>query len=326
MRYLRNNCTDPYYNMAFDEFCLEHLSIDTPVFYLWQNQPSVIMGANQEVNTEVNLGFLKNHGIKLVRRVTGGGTVYHDLGNLNYTIVGRSKDLEQDYPEYTQYILHALQSLGIPAKLSGRNDIIVEGKKVSGFAKRVCRNRLMVHGTLMFNVDIDILSQVLCPTTSKLQSKGVSSVRSRVTNLANYLPHIQDITIFKQQLEKILSNHYEDKEYILSSNEIQSIQQLANDKFSREEWIYGHSPKATLKHAARFACGTIEINLTLNGNCIDNCIFGGDFLGNLPVSTIEKVLIGIPYDYENIRNKLLEFSIEDYFDKMHIDDLLKLIL
>lgn len=326
MRYLKNNSTDPYFNMAFDEFCLEQLTIENPVFYLWQNQPSVIMGANQEVNTEVNLDFLKEHSIKLVRRVSGGGTVYHDLGNLNYTIVGRSKDLETDYPEYTQYMLQALQSLGIPATLSGRNDILVKGRKVSGFAKRVCHDRLMVHGTLMFDVDMDILSQVLCPTSSKLQSKGVSSVRSRVTNLSHYLPQMSDICTFKQELEKILSNNYEDKEYLLSTEDIQSIQQLANEKFASKEWIYGHSPRATMKHSARFACGTIEINLTLNGNCIEFCTFGGDFLGNLPVSTIEDALKGIPYDYTCIQNKLLEFSIDNYFDGLSTEDLLKLIL
>ena len=156
MRYLKNPSTNPYYNMAFDEYCLESLPIDEPVFFLWQNRPAVIVGYNQEVNTEVNLDYLKEKGIDLVRRVTGGGAVYHDLENLNYTIVGRSEDLERDYPEYAALMMKALQALGIPATLSGRNDILVEGKKVSGFAKRVCKNRLMVHGTLMYNVDVDV--------------------------------------------------------------------------------------------------------------------------------------------------------------------------
>ena len=133
------------YNMAFDEFCLENLELDEPVFYLWQNRPSVIIGANQTVNTEVNLEYLNEQDISLVRRVTGGGAVYHDWGNLNYTIVGKSDNLERDYPEYNLQVIKALQTMGIPATLSGRNDILIEGKKVSGFAKRVCRSRLMVH-------------------------------------------------------------------------------------------------------------------------------------------------------------------------------------
>ena len=203
MRYLKNPSTNPYYNMAFDEYCLERLSIDEPVFYLWQNRPAVIVGFNQEVNTEVNLDYLKENGIDLVRRVTGGGAVYHDLENLNYTIVGRSEDLERDYPEYASLLAKALQTFGVPATLSGRNDILVEGRKVSGFAKRVCKNRLMVHGTLMYNVDVDVLTHVLNPSTTKLQSKGIASVRSRVANLKEYLADFQDIHSYHKP-----SNHF----------------------------------------------------------------------------------------------------------------------
>ena len=213
MRYLKNSQVDPYYNMAFDEYCLEHLPIDEPVFYLWQNRPAVIVGFNQDVYAEVNLDYLHQNDIALVRRVTGGGAVYHDLGNLNYTIVGRSEDLERDYPEYAGLMMKALQQLGVPATLSGRNDILVDGKKVSGFAKRVSNNRLMVHGTLMYQVDLDVLTKVLNPSATKLQSKGVASVRSRVANLCDYLPNISDIQSFRKSLEEILSLKYADQEY-----------------------------------------------------------------------------------------------------------------
>ena len=283
MRYLKNPNTNPYYNMAFDEYCLESLPIDEPVFFLWQNRPAVIVGYNQEVNTEVNLDYLKEKGIDLVRRVTGGGAVYHDLENLNYTIVGRSEDLERDYPEYAALMMKALQALGVPATLSGRNDILVEGKKVSGFAKRVCKNRLMVHGTLMYNVDVDVLTHVLNPSTTKLQSKGIASVRSRVTNLCNYLPELSDIQAFKNRLEEILSNNYSDAEYKLSEADLAHIQRLTDEKFATWEWNYGRSPKATLSHSARLACGTVEIHLTLAENRIASCRFGGDFLGNLQI-------------------------------------------
>ena len=325
MRYLKNPSTNPYYNMAFDEYCLESLSIDEPVFYLWQNRPAVIVGFNQEVNTEVNLDYLKENGIELVRRVTGGGAVYHDLENLNYTIVGRSEDLERDYPEYASIMAKALQSLGVPATLSGRNDILVEGRKVSGFAKRVCKNRLMVHGTLMYNVDVDVLTHVLNPSTTKLQSKGIASVRSRVANLCDYLPEIPDIQTFSQRLEEILSNNYTDTEYQLTETDLANIQRLTDKKFATWEWNYGRSPKATLVHSARLACGTVEIHLTLAENRIASCRFGGDFLGNLPASDVEKALTGIPYEINEIRKCLSKIEINRYFDRVLVDDLLEMM-
>ena len=325
MRYLKNPSTNPYYNMAFDEYCLESLPIDEPVFFLWQNRPAVIVGYNQEVNTEVNLNYLKEKGIDLVRRVTGGGAVYHDLENLNYTIVGRSEDLERDYPEYAALMMKALQALGVPATLSGRNDILVDGKKVSGFAKRVCKDRLMVHGTLMYNVDVDVLTHVLNPSTTKLQSKGIASVRSRVTNLCNYLPELSDIQAFKNQLEEILSNNYSDAEYKLSEADLTHIQQLTDEKFATWEWNYGRSPKATLVHSARLACGTVEIHLTLAENRIASCRFGGDFLGNLPASDIEKALTGIPYEINEIRKCLSKLEISRYFDRVSADNLLEMM-
>ena len=314
MRYIINHSTDPYFNMAFDEYCLEQLSLDEPVFYLWQNRPAVIMGYNQEVNSEVNLDYLKEHDIALARRVTGGGAVYHDYGNLNYTIVGRSEDLERDYPHYAGIMAQALQELGIAATLSGRNDILVEGRKVSGFAKRVCKDRLMVHGTLMYDVDVEVLTQVLTPSTNKLQSKGIASVRSRVANLRNCLPDIPDMNALRQRLEKILSRDYKDKEYRLSEADLSAIRCQAESKFAQWEWIYGRSPKATFSHSERLACGTVEVHLTLKENRISTCCFGGDFLGNLPASDIENRLTGVPYDISSIRECLSSVDVSQYFD------------
>ena len=325
MRYIKNTNTDPYFNMAFDEYCLEKLNIDEPVFYLWQNRPAVIVGYNQDINTEVNLDYLKTNNIALVRRVTGGGAVYHDLGNLNYTIVGHSDNLEESYPEYASLMMKALQRLGVPAILSGRNDILVGERKVSGFAKRVCKNRLMVHGTLMYNVNLEILSQALSPSTTKLQSKGIASVRSRVANLCDYLPEIPNIQSFSKRLERILSNQYADSEYSLSKTDLANIQYLADEKFSTWKWNYGHSPKANLKHSARLACGTVEIHLTLNENRISLCKFGGDFLGNLPVSEVENILQGVVYDTNAIRDCLSKIKISNYFDGVVADDLIKII-
>ncbi len=325
MRYLRNTLTDPSYNMAFDEFCLERLAIDEPVFYLWQNRPAVIVGMNQDAHTEVNLDYLLQNGIALVRRVTGGGAVYHDLGNLNYTIVGPSEDLERDYPEYAGLMCKALQQLGVPATLSGRNDILVNGKKVSGFAKRVCRNRLMVHGTLMYNVDVDVLTKVLNPSNCKLQSKGIASVRSRVANLSAYLPELPDVQAFSRRLEQILSNDYADSEYLLTVEKLKAVQELADAKFSQWEWNYGRSPRATLTHSTRLSCGTVEVHLTIAEGRISACRLGGDFIGNLPVSEVEAALTGVPYEPASIRDCLSYLKINQFFDGATVDDLVKVL-
>ena len=175
MTLIRLDSTDSHYNMAFEQWCLTHLCQDELYFYLWRNAPAVIIGENQDAEAEVNLEYLKANGIALARRVTGGGAVYHDLQNLNYSFVGKDAD--------PALMVEALRKLGVPAELTGRNDIFVEGRKVSGYARRMEGSNLLVHGTLMYDVDIDVLTHALDTPVSKLNRKGVQSVRSRVTNL-----------------------------------------------------------------------------------------------------------------------------------------------
>ena len=330
MRYLRNESTDPYFNMAFDEYALEQLTLDEPIFYLWQNRPAVIIGVNQDVYAEVNLDYLRDNSIALVRRVTGGGAVYHDLGNLNYTIVGRSADLNRDYPEYTQYMLHALQTLGVEAELSGRNDILVNGRKVSGYAKRVYKDRLMVHGSLMYDVNLSILENALNPPAEKLKVKGVSSVRSRVDNLNKYLRDVADITDFRIHLERFLSRGYRDVEIRLSEKQLREISFVARTKFSTDEWNYRRLVEKKegvplIVRKARLACGMIEARLHVSDGIIVACHFGGDFIGGLLPSGLEDTLVGRRYEREVLWECLKEVDVQLYFDGLHPEDLLKLI-
>jgi len=326
MRYLTNTSTDPHYNMAFDEFCLESLPLEEPVFYLWQNRPSVIIGLNQNAYGEVNLTYLKEHGIILARRVTGGGAVYHDLQNLNYTIVGRSSDLERDYPKYTTYIAEALRSLGVPAEISGRNDIMIEGRKVSGYAKRVWKDRLMVHGTMMWDVDLEELTQALSVDGSKLSSSGIASVRSKVTNLREHLPQISSVSELKDRLEAILSRDHQDEEYIISDAQKAAIKELAKIRFSTWEWNYGHSLEASFSKKKKYACGTIEVLVAVNHGAISRISFGGDFLGNLPAEELAKILEGCRYERESVLDLLAKKPVEDYFDRLSAIELTDLIV
>lgn len=241
MRYLTNRSVDPYFNMSFDEWCLQHGPSDDVVFYLWRNSPSVIIGLSQDPYTEVNLPYLKEQGIKLVRRSTGGGAVYHDLQNLNYSFVGPLKKLcesPEAHPYPVLMMAEALRSFGVVAEVSGRNDMYVDGHKVSGYAKRVWKDRAIVHGTLMYNVDIDTLTKVLDTPESKLHRKGVASVRSRVTNLCDLLSQFPSL----DELQAALQNRFAagDPELILSEAQISQINEIRASRYSRDEWIYGH--------------------------------------------------------------------------------------
>lgn len=243
MNYYDIPCTNPWWNMAFDEWLLQN-GPDEPVFRLWRNEPSVIIGHNQVAEQEVNLEYLRQHGIKLARRVTGGGAVYHDLQNLNYSFAGPIGTVSPDL------FAEALQSLGLPAELSGRNDIFVAGRKISGYARSVWHNRELVHGTLMYNVDIDTLTAALnVEGSSKLNLKGVASVRSRVTNVRDYLPQFASLDELESALLRILAEN--DGESLMagtstaSSTKLQlfldqlaAIDSLASEKFASPEWLY----------------------------------------------------------------------------------------
>lgn len=235
--------TNPWWNMAFDEWLLQ-CGPDEPVFRLWRNEPSVIIGHNQVAAQEVNLEYLRQNGIKLARRVTGGGAVYHDLQNLNYSFAGPIGSVSPDL------FAEALQSLGLPAELTGRNDIFVAGRKISGYARSVWHNRELVHGTLMYNVDIDTLTAALnVEGSSKLNLKGVASVRSRVTNVRDYLPQFASLDELESALLRILAEN--DGESLMAGtstasgtklqlflDQLAAIDSLASEKFAAPEWLY----------------------------------------------------------------------------------------
>ena len=308
--------------MAFDEFVLENLPLDEPVFYLWRNAPSVIIGLNQSAYAEVNLPYLESKGIALARRVTGGGAVYHDLQNLNYTIVGKSRDLNADYPDYLHFVVNALRELGVPAELSGRNDIMVDGRKCSGYAKRVWKDRLMVHGTLMFDVDLETLREVLSVPGSKMAASGISSVRSKVANLREYLPRFCDVLALKDALHGILAGA--DTEVTLDASQQEAIDRMADGKFRTWDWIYGKSPEAQFRTSRKFACGTVELSWSVRHGLLEDVHFGGDFLGNLSAEGLAARLNGIRFERDSILSALSQVRVSDYFDGLEAESLVEL--
>lgn len=314
MRYLRNTSTDPYFNMAFDEYCLEKLPSGENFFFLWRNRPSVIIGLNQNAYSEVNLEYLKSSSISLARRVTGGGAVYHDLQNLNYTFVG-----EKVTPAP---FVDALKALGVDAQLTGRNDIFVEGRKVSGYARRVWHNREIVHGTMMYDVDLEELTKALSVEGSKVEAKGIASVRSRVANLKPFLPQFSSLEEVKTALEKIISKG--DEEFRLSSNALAEIEETAKNKFSSWEWIYGQSREADIKRTAKLPCGTITVNLSIDRGLIKNLSFEGDFLGGLNPSGLAESLTGVRFERSSVFKKLQNEDVSKYFDNTSTENIVNL--
>jgi len=301
--------------MSFDEFCLEQLPSDDTVFYLWRNSPSVIVGLNQNVFAEVNVGYLEENGIKLARRMTGGGAVYHDLQNLNYTITGRSRDLDRDCPGYLHLMLDALKTLGVKAEMTGRNDIVVEGRKVSGYAKRVYKDRVMIHGTLMYDVDMVRLTECLTVPGSKLEAAGIASVRSRVANLRDYLPQLSCIEEFQAELESILSRNYYDPQVVLTAAQEASVREMCETRFSTWEWNYGRSPKAQLRQSRRLPCGTVEACCNIVRGRLAGVCFGGDFIGNLPAEGLAAALEGCLYERSAVMAVLVSSDTGKYFDR-----------
>lgn len=323
MRYLINNSTDPYFNLAFDEYCLENIHSEEPYFFLWRNRPAVIIGLNQNAYGEVNLEYLNANGITLARRVTGGGAVYHDLQNMNYTIIGRNPS--------PQPMVDALRQLGVPAELTGRNDIFVEGRKVSGYARRVAGNQEIIHGTLMYDVDLDTLQHVLDTPASKMKVKGISSVRSHVANLKEYLPQFKSLDELQAKLSEILSggdgpllaqgSGYPNQDVIDAE-----VRRIAAEKFATWEFIYGHSHEADFNYKKKLPCGTVEASLRIDRGIITALTFSGDFLFDEPSEDLAKKLIGLRYDKATLSAAIEKAGAGKYFRSANASQICSLLL
>ncbi len=316
MKYAVNTSTDPHFNLAFDEYCLQQYRSDEDFFYLWRNRPSVIIGLNQNAYSEVNLDYLDSHGITLARRVTGGGAVYHDLQNLNYTFIGHSVS--------PQPFVAALRELGVEAELTGRNDIFVGGRKVSGYARRVWHDREIVHGTLMYDVDIDTLTGVLDAPGSKMEAKGIASVRSRVANLKDTLPQFASLDELQDALHGILAAG--DGQMPMGEEDIAEIGRMAEEKFATWEWVYGHSREADFRRRAKLACGTVEAGISIDRGRISGLEFSGDFLGDRPAGELASALKGTKFEKKAVRDALKRLGAEKYFTGVSADELAELIV
>ena len=329
MIYYISKTHDTAFNIALEEYCFKKLKDEDEIFLLWINEPSIIVGKYQNTIEEINTEYTREKGIHVIRRISGGGAVYHDLNNLNYTIISnRDKGQEGfNFKEFSKPIIETLAELGVKAEFTGRNDLEIDGQKFCGNAQAYIKDRVMHHGCLLFNVDFSALGNALKVSKDKIESKGVKSVRSRVTNI---LPHLKTpITVeeFGDKIMEYMKKQYPDmKEYVFSKEELDYIAKRAEVKRSWE-WNYGESPEFNITRGKRFKNGKIQIFATVENSRIKNIKFYGDFFGkNEDLSEIENLLKNVKYTVEDVKKKLESIDIGEYFSKFTVDEIVEVIV
>ncbi len=284
-RLLHNSSTDPFYNLALEEWLMKNC--DEDVFVLWQNSPTVVIGRYQNAYAEVNIPYAEKNGISVVRRMSGGGAVYHDSGNLNFTFIVKDDGNGIDFARFLAPIKDALATLGIETEISGRNDLLMGGRKISGSAQCRKYGKVLHHGTLLVNVDADVLSSVLNVNAEKLTSKGISSVRSRVTNIKDVYP---DVSV--SMIDCILTDKLWGKRLELTDKDKSEIKLLADEKYSSWEYVYGSSKALSKTVSARFDGGSIQISFDSENGVIKDARINGDFFADGEIALLEEALNG----------------------------------
>ena len=326
---METGSTDPAYNLAFEEYILNH-RLKGDYLLLWQNDNAVIIGQNQNTSEEINEDFIREHKIRVVRRMTGGGAVYHDLGNLNYSfITDWHEDADVSIGRFTEAVVAALCSLGLDAKASGRNDILVDGKKISGTAQRISGNRILYHGTLLFDSDPEMIAGALNADPAKFISKSTKSVRSRVGGIRAALKEgpyemigLQEFWVLIREMLGTASGQENTLiEEHLTPEEEAEIRKLCEEKYDRWEWNYGRSPRFSYLNKKRFPGGTVEVGFNVEKGLITEAGIYGDFLSLKPTEELTGFLIGEPYEKEHIQNILKENFCPDRPDSSGGDSL-----
>nr|WP_325184820.1 lipoate--protein ligase [uncultured Oscillibacter sp.] len=320
--YLETGSQDPYYNLAFEEFVLTSRR-QGEYLLLWQNDNTIVVGQNQNTEAEINRAFVEAHGIRVVRRSTGGGAVYHDLGNLNYSFITDVGDAERLTMErFTRPVVEALRGLGLRAEASGRNDILVEGRKVSGTAQRVVRGRILHHGTLLFDADPGMVAGALNADPAKFQSKSAKSVRSRIGNIRDYLPADMEMEAFWQYLKDALSGGGMIPGS-LTAEELSAVEELKRTKYDTWQWNYGRSPQYDLANRRRFEGGGLEVRVQVREGRITGVVFYGDFLARAPLDDLTAALEGCEFRREAVAAVLERFPLADLFGAITEEEVLE---
>ena len=323
LHYLETGSTDPAYNLAFEEYVLTH-RMDGDYLILWQNDNTVVVGQNQNTAAEINRAFVEAHGVHVVRRTTGGGAVYHDLGNLNYSFITDEEAGSLRLERFTAPVVDALASLGLQAEASGRNDILVEGRKVSGTAQRVYKTRILHHGTLLFDSDPDMVAGALNVDPEKFRSKGRKSVRSRIGNIRSFLKQDMTLQDFWAYLTQALSSASVQRDS-LTEDELRQVQKLKEEKYDTWEWTYGKSPRYNVTCRQRWPGGNLEIYAEVAQGLTQEITIYGDFMATRPIQDITNALTGCQFRPEAFAAQLKQFDLQEYLGGITEEEFLKTV-
>lgn len=323
-----NGITDPRINLAIEEYLLKNMDVEKDPFLLFYiNEPSIIIGKNQNTAEEINTDYVDSNGIHVVRRLSGGGAVYHDHGNLNYSFItvddGNSF---RNFRKFTEPVVQALQSLGVNAELSGRNDLMAEGRKISGNAQFSTRGRMYSHGTLLFDTEVDAVVSALKVSKEKIESKGIKSIRSRVANISEFLENPMSVTEFRAAiLHSIFDGEEKVRYYELTEQDWAGIHEISKERYGNWDWNYGKSPKFNVKHSHRFPVGGIDVRLQVENGTVQDASIYGDFFGVGDVSEIEEAITGVKYERAALDEAISGFDIPKYLGGITKEEFLKLI-
>lgn len=328
MIYIPNLCHKPQLNLAAEEYILNTLRLEQRVLFFFVNEPAIIIGRNQNSSEEVDTVYVKEHSIHVVRRLSGGGAVYHDYGNLCYSfILPGSLGRTPDFRAFTLPVIKALNHLGIAAELSGRNDITVNGAKISGNAYYSNENGSVCHGTLLFDTDLSVLSKALHPNPEKLSGKGVQSVRSRVTNLKPMLPQVRDVSELQQQLLDQISSEADHFEVVeLNDADRDNIGRIAASRYSLDSWNYGSSPLFNLRRRKQFSFGGLDVRIFMEKGKIRAVKLFGDFFSDRDPALIENALTGAAFEADSLRERLQSVPLESVLPALTVDEAIDFLL
>lgn len=317
---IAHSSTDPYFNLAAEEYILKNFSENC--FMLWRNDNTIVVGKHQNTLAEINMDYIREKKIRVVRRLSGGGAVYHDLGNLNFTFIMNGHEGQLvDFKKYTLPILEVLDKLSVNAKFEGRNDLTIDGKKFSGNAEHVYKKRVLHHGTLLFSSVMEDLNLALRVNPMKYRSKAVKSIRSRVTNIKEHLKTGLNVMQFRDMiLEHIMSNTPGSELYEFSAEDISVIKKLQDDKYITWEWNYGYSPKYDFEKSFNTNGGNIQVHLNVSHGIIHKVKIYGDFFNKLDIAEVEELITGTRHDRNALLTRLRSVPFTEYFHNITAEE------